>query len=123
MITKDNSELIKKIPGVLEVKRLFFTKELEGLLGPVFGKIGKENARKLFVYKIIYRSQRHKVVGFIIEPRGGDNLPCVIYNRGGSGEFGVIKTGMLFARFPAELATKGYVVIATQYSGFRKCGE
>jgi dipeptidyl aminopeptidase/acylaminoacyl peptidase len=116
-MTTDNSELIKKLPGVLEVKQLMFTKELEGLLGPVFGKIGKENARKLFVYKIVYRSQGHKVMGFIIEPQKGENLPCVIYNRGGSGEFAAIKKGMLFARFPAELAMQGYVVITTQYSG------
>ena len=117
MIAKDNLELIKKIPGILEVKRLLFTKELEALVGPDFSKIGKSNARKLFVYKIVYRSQGHKVVGFIIEPQKGGNLPCVIYNRGGSGEFGVIKTGMLFARFPAELAAQGYIVITSQYSG------
>ncbi len=117
MITKDNSELLKKIPGVLVAKRLFFTKKLEGLLGHTFGKIGKKNARKLFVYKIIYRSQGHKVVGFIIEPHQGENLPCVIYNRGGSGEFGALKIGPLFTKLPAQLASQGYIVIASQYSG------
>ncbi len=117
MITKDNLELLKKIPVVLMVKRLFFTKELEGLIGPTFGKIGKKNARKLFVYKIIYRSQGHKVVAFIIEPRQGENLPCVIYNRGGSGEFGALKIGPLFTRLPAQLASQGYIVITSQYSG------
>ncbi len=117
MVTQDNSKILEKIPSIIEVKRLFFTKELEGLLGPIFGEIGKQNARKLFVYKIIYRSQGHSVVGFIIEPRAGDNLPCIIFNRGGSGEFAAIKKGMLFARLPAELAVKGYIVIASQYSG------
>ncbi len=117
MLIEDNSKILGKIPGIIEVKQLLFTKELEGLLGPTLGKIGKENARKLFVYRIIYRSQGHKVVGFIIEPRIGDNFPCVIYNRGGSGEFGALKTGMLFARFPAVLASKGYIVITSQYSG------
>ncbi len=117
MIIKDNLELIKKIPGILTIRRLFITKEIEGFLGPTFAKIGKVNARKLFVYKIIYRSQGHKVVGFIIEPRQGENLPCIIYNRGGSGEFGALKIGPLFTGLPAQFASHGYIVITSQYSG------
>ncbi|MBI5139149.1 S9 family peptidase [Candidatus Nomurabacteria bacterium] len=117
ILPNDNSELLKKISEILEVKRIIFTKEHEQLVGPVFSKIVKRNARSIFVYKILYRSQGHKVVGFIIEPKAGDNLPCVIYNRGGSGEFGALKIGPLFTKLPAELAMNGYVVITSQYSG------
>ena len=114
---KDNSELLAKIPGILQVKRIIFTKEYEKLVGPVFAKIAKRNAKNMFVYRILYRSQGHKVVGYILEPRTGNDLPCIIYNRGGSGEFGIIKIWLLFADIPQKLATEGYIVIASQYSG------
>ena len=114
---KDNSELLKKIPGILDVKRIILTKEVEQLLGPVFSKIAKKNARSIFVYKILYRSQGHKVVGFIIEPQTGEKLSCIIYNRGGSGEFGALKIGALFTRLIANFALSGYIVITSQYSG------
>lgn len=113
----DNSKILEKIPGILEVKRILLTEEFEKLVGPAVAQTAKQNAENIFVYKIIYRSQGHKVVGFIAEPRTGENLPCVIYNRGGSGEFGVLKIGMFFFRLPAELALRGYIVIASQYSG------
>ncbi|MEK7148599.1 MAG: prolyl oligopeptidase family serine peptidase [Patescibacteria group bacterium] len=117
MIIQDNSDNIAKIAGILEVKRILFTKAHEELVGPVLAKVAKKNAQNIFVYKIIYRSQGHKVVGFLAEPRSGDNLPCIIYNRGGSNEFGALKIGMFFFRLPAELALNGYIVIASQYSG------
>lgn len=117
MPTIDNTELISKIPGILEVKRILFTKEHEQLVGPATAKIAKRNAKSIFVYRIVYRSQGHKVVGFIAEPRTGESLPCVIYNRGGSGEFALLKSGMFFLRLPADLALNGYIVIASQYSG------
>ena len=117
MITTGNTALISKIPEILEVERILFTKKYEDLVGPQLARIGKKNARSIFVYRIVYRSQGHRVVGFIAEPRSGDDLPSVIYNRGGSGEFGVLKSSMFFLRIPAQLAVHGYLVIASQYSG------
>ena len=117
MPTTDNLELLKKIPEILEVKRILLRKEFETIMGPTLFKTAKRNSRNIFVYKILYRSQGHKVVGFIVEPRSGKNLPCIIYNRGGSGEFGALKIGPLFTRLPANLASHGYIVIASQYSG------
>ena len=117
MQNKDNSELIRKIPGITEVRRILFTKELADIVGPITAKIAKNNSKSIFVYRIMYRSQGHKVAGFIIEPQHGNNFPCIIYNRGGSGEFGAIKVGILFTRLPAELALNNYIVIASQYSG------
>jgi dipeptidyl aminopeptidase/acylaminoacyl peptidase len=40
-----------------------------------------------------------------------------VYNRGGTGDFGMIKIGMLFTGIIALLAKNGYAIIATQYSG------
>ena len=43
--------------------------------------------------------------------------PTIVYNRGGSGEFGAIRIGWLFTGTIAALARAGYIVIASQYSG------
>lgn len=43
-------------------------------------------------------------------------LPCVIYNRGGTADFGLIKKGFLFTEL-ADIARKGYAVIGSQYPG------
>lgn len=114
---KDNSKILEKIPLIESVKRILISKDLENILGPQLTKIAKRNSPYIFVYKITYHSQGHKVNGFIIEPRKGSNLPSIIFNRGGSGEFSALKISYLFSNTPAELAKEGYIVIASQYSG------
>ncbi|MDO8617319.1 MAG: prolyl oligopeptidase family serine peptidase [Candidatus Uhrbacteria bacterium] len=80
-------------------------------------KHAKQNSRSVSIKKIWYCSQGHLVVGFIIKPKKiNGKLPCIIYNRGGSGEFGIIQESVLFSRL-ACMALWGYLVIATQYSG------
>lgn len=77
----------------------------------------EKNDAQANIYKIRYRSQMHEVVGYIVEPKNIQNpLPCIVYNRGGSREFGMIKRGHLFGSI-AEMANWGYIVIASQYSG------
>lgn len=78
----------------------------------------EQNSENVVVKKIIYKSSGHKVVGFIVEPKNpaSEKLPCIIYNRGGSGEFGAIDSASLFLPM-ARMAQWGYVVITTQYSG------
>jgi dipeptidyl aminopeptidase/acylaminoacyl peptidase len=111
----DNLERIKKLPLVLEASRINL-KDILNALTPALLKKARKSNRTIFVYKIIYKSQKHKVVGYIIEPRKGKKLPGVIWNRGGSGDFGAIKTAHLFTKI-AEFAEHGYITIATQYSG------
>lgn len=66
----------------------------------------------------MYRSGGHGVVGYIAEPRrhSGTKLPSIILNRGGYLEFGAWNHFRLLAD-AGSLATSGFVVIATQYSG------
>jgi dipeptidyl aminopeptidase/acylaminoacyl peptidase len=68
--------------------------------------------------KITYLSDDLKVKGFVIEPKikPANPLPCFIYNRGGSGEYGIIDEQKLFQDL-SEFASWGYIVIATQYRG------
>lgn len=77
----------------------------------------KHNARKIRVYKLIYFSNKHKVVGFLVVPRNiKSKLPCIIWNRGGSNDFGAIKLKHLFVDI-ATFTINGYIVFASQYSG------
>jgi dipeptidyl aminopeptidase/acylaminoacyl peptidase len=64
-----------------------------------------------------YQSNGHEVVGYISAPKNrAGKLPCIIYNRGGTGDFGAIKLYHLFAIL-GRMASWGFVVIASQYSG------
>lgn len=69
------------------------------------------------VSMIKYRSNEHWVNGFVAIPNHStEPLPCIIFNRGGSFEFGAIDDGVL-ERQISLIASWGYVVIASQYSG------
>lgn len=116
---KDNLNEIKNIPLILEAKRIKLTKLIKEKLGTHWSKSAITNSRKIFASKIIYKSKGKKIVGYIVEPREGKNLPCIIWNRGGSRDFGMIKLGELFTDYSiiAPLAKRGYIIIATQYPG------
>lgn len=67
-------------------------------------------------YRITYLSDSLKVKGFIAKPIEKGSFPCIISNRGGTGEFGQwTETGIGF--FLGKLASWGYVVVASQYRG------
>ena len=70
------------------------------------------------MFTIRYQSNGHIVNGFLAMPKDADGkkLPCIIFNRGGSGDFGAISTEMAI-RSLGGMASWGYVVIASQYSG------
>lgn len=76
------------------------------------------NAKRVSAFAISYTVSNHTVKGCVVQPkkRRKSPLPCIVYNRGGSGEFGVIKLERLFGDI-AECAKAGYMVVASQYSG------
>lgn len=111
-----NLKQLKKVPIIINIKRIQLTNEVKKILGSSLAKIAEDNGRKVFVYVITYISKGKKVIGYIVEPREGKRLPCIIRNRGGSRDFGSIKYGDLFGSY-SSLARKGYIVITTQYPG------
>jgi len=114
----NNQKELNKIPQIIQVKRLQLSDKVKKLLGPYWAKEAEKNKNKIYVYKIVYKVKGKKIVGYIVEPRKGKNLPCIIWNRGGTGDFGSIRLGQLFAKPTiAPLAIEGYIVIATQYPG------
>jgi dipeptidyl aminopeptidase/acylaminoacyl peptidase len=68
--------------------------------------------------KITYLSEGLKVIGFILKPSDtkGKRLSAIIYNRGGSREFGKIVPDSVFLWDYAFLA-EGFVIFAAQYRG------
>lgn len=111
----DNLEKIKKLSLVLEARRVSLN-EISRKLAPDLLKKAKKTNSSIFVYQIVYKSQGHKVVGFIVEPKKGKKLPNIIWNRGGSNNIGEIKIEHLFTKI-GEFAEHGYITITTQYSG------
>ncbi|HVM90415.1 MAG TPA: CocE/NonD family hydrolase, partial [Verrucomicrobiae bacterium] len=107
---------------LLEKTEIKITKELLDIwkakkVSPEEIKRWTANAKEVILYKIVYQSNGHRVNGFLCEPRHGKGkLPCIIWNRGGSGDFGVIKIGTVFGSL-AMMAEWGYVIVASQYSG------
>ncbi len=68
------------------------------------------------IFSITYLSDGLKVKGLLVSPKNGENLPCIVFNRGGNREFGSLKIAHA-ALFMGPLAKEGYVVIASQYRG------
>ncbi len=77
----------------------------------------RDRAETLDAYRFFYPSLGNRVEGFLIEPKGPGPFPVIIYNRGGSHDFGSITEQFLRCARPSALAEAGYLVIATQYSG------
>lgn len=70
----------------------------------------------LSLYDLTYNSDGRKIKGYIVKPKADGIYPCIIYNRGGSKEFGAL-TGAKLINHIRTIASWGYVVIASQYSG------
>ena len=63
-----------------------------------------------------YPSDGETVAGVMVAPTGNGPFPVIIYNRGGRNGFGAI-TPPTITGFLADLASAGYLVIASQYRG------
>ncbi len=68
-------------------------------------------------YTFEYEVDEHWVKGFLIQPKNIEkNLPVLIYNRGGNGNYGGVVFGsMMHNLFP--IASEGFVIIGSQYRG------
>jgi dipeptidyl aminopeptidase/acylaminoacyl peptidase len=72
--------------------------------------------KQVEIRAITYRSDSLRVKGYLVAPVGDEKLPCVIYNRGGSADFGMLND-MRAGLFLARVASWGYIVVASNYRG------
>lgn len=113
---------IKNIPLIKSCEPIIYNDALKSVYlaeknGEAIAETAYKNSQQVRVSRITYISNKHSVVGFVIEPVDAKGpLPCIIVNRGGSGDFGKITKENIFSNL-AVIASWGYVVIASQYSG------
>ncbi len=99
---------------ILERKKLELTDSQIKMIKSGWGANAVDNT---VVQKITYNSDGLKVKGYIAYPSNSSTTyPCVIWNRGGIGNAGVIDSFNAQGIF-GQLASWGYVVFATQYRG------
>ncbi len=63
-----------------------------------------------------YKVGEEEVSGYLIRPKGNEELPIIVYNRGGNGNYGAMVFGGLMNRL-MPLAEKGFVIVGSQYRG------
>ncbi len=78
-----------------------------------------EHLTEVEVFGITYYSDGLKVKGFLLKPGKPGKYPAIIYNRGGSLDFGSLTSyhASIGLGELARLARAGYVVAASQYRG------
>ncbi len=99
---------------ILDRKKITLTPQQEKMIISGWGKDVFDGS---IVEKITYLSDDLKVKGYIAYPAESKNkYPCIIWNRGGSRESGVIDSFTARGVY-GQLASWGYVVFASQYRG------
>lgn len=77
----------------------------------------EKNIKEVDAYTFLYTTGDMTVAGFLVAPKVvNDKLPVIIYNRGGTEDYGIVKPGLLLTHL-ANIAKQGYLVIGTQYPG------
>jgi dipeptidyl aminopeptidase/acylaminoacyl peptidase len=110
------TKTLKNCPYIVSLEELDLNPFLKEDLEPNWRKMFEERLEKTIAYKIVYKIGKIKVVGFIVLPKTGEDLPCIIHLRGGSRDFGKITEEKLIYQ-QTFFASNGYVVISTQYPG------
>lgn len=102
--------LVGQDGAILEKESFVFSKETAELIAHEGSEYFYLN--NIDVHEITYSSDGLKVKGFLLEPKEEGKYPCVIFNRGGTGELGAINESMIL-RFLAPISSWGYVVVAS----------
>ena len=103
-----NGKIIEKTPYELPDTTV---QRLSGLLPDLQTVLGSVN-----FFKIVYLSDGLKVKGLLAVPKKEGQYPCLVFNRGGNREFGVINDVQM-VRLLGGPASWGYITIASQYRG------
>lgn len=114
-------EKIKTSSIIQNLEKLTLTQEKKDLLldnsNIEYVKLAEKNNKKFDFYRVTYKSNDHSVVGYIVQPKRLKKMtPVIIYNRGGSREFGSLKLGAIY-NYLSRFAGWRYIVFASQYSG------
>ncbi len=100
----------------VKAEKTLLTSEVKAKLG-VLGSVAEAHDKKIDAFKFTYDVNGAKVVGFLVAPKSRPKrLPVIIYNRGGTANFGLVTNGLLFTKL-AGMAEQGYIIVGSQYPG------
>jgi dipeptidyl aminopeptidase/acylaminoacyl peptidase len=107
-------------PGIVSQAPCQFTtfEEPSAFTRRVYTKLEFDAARAsktINCQRIRYQSDGLQVVGFIVRPVANTRYPVIVYNRGGLLDIGKIDTPHILDFY--DLASQGFVVVASQYRG------
>lgn len=101
----------------LSYNEVFLTDAVISKLQPNNIQKATDNASLVKAYYFTYNVNGDKISGYIVHKKGiVKKSPVIIYNRGGTGDFGIVKPGNIFDRI-ASIVRMGYVVIGSNYPG------
>lgn len=106
------------------MKEVSLNDELLGLIHEERRLEAEENSKSISAFFFSYEVNGKEYTGFYVRQKHIDSekLPVIVFNRGGTGEFGSIKRGMFFVGTIAAFVRSGYIVIGSQCMGFSENG-
>lgn len=109
LLSKEDNNTLSDSPFYYE--RTYTNEEGKDVLLPKFKYLDS-----IQISNITYLSDDLKIKGFCITPKKEGKYPVIIYNRGGSYDFGALTVPRISYTL-GELANNGYVILCSQYRG------
>ncbi|MEM7349331.1 MAG: prolyl oligopeptidase family serine peptidase [Acidobacteriota bacterium] len=114
-----NGEVVSLEPIADFVELVEYVRASEGRAAPALSPERYGALDEIELFGLTYWSDGLRVKGFLLKPRAAGRFPAIIYNRGGSLEYGSLTHRVASVQLGelAILARAGYVVVASQYRG------
>lgn len=117
--------MIPSFHGIVSsMREVSLDEELLGLIHEEKRPEAAENAKSIAAFFFSYEVNGKEYTGFYVRPKhtSSGKLPVIVFNRGGTAEFGSIKRGRFFVGTIAAFVRSGYIVIGSQCMGFSENG-
>ena len=118
-LAQENGEIVAMQPIADLAELVEYIRTTEARLDPELLAERYHALEAVELFGITYWSDGLRVKGFLLKPRTPGRFPAVIYNRGGSLEWGSLTHHVASVQLGelADIARAGYVVVASQYRG------
>lgn len=120
--TKHTPEDVRESFGGFDIEEQIKIKAVDVSKTPIYTKVEHhpedyEFLSEVEIFRMLYNSDGLMVTGFVVKPKDvTEDLPVVIFNRGGNQEYGHLLVAHAVEIF-APLAAQGYIVAGSNYRG------